>query len=64
MIQVRLKWLFQKQQSHIYATVEVQVLIGMGAIVIDICYIESGSIIAAAAVLLEEEGLQRLKNKR
>ena len=29
------------------------VLIGMGAIVMDNCYIESGSIIAAGAVLLE-----------
>ena len=29
------------------------VLIGMGSIVMDNCYIESGSIIAAGAVLLE-----------
>lgn len=34
-------------------TVEDNVLIGMGAIVMDNCYIESGSIIAAGAVLLE-----------
>ncbi|MGB0933834.1 MAG: gamma carbonic anhydrase family protein [Lishizhenia sp.] len=34
-------------------TVESDVLIGMGAIVMDNCYIESGSIIAAGAVLLE-----------
>ncbi len=34
-------------------TVEDNVLIGMGAIVMDDCYIESGSIIAAGAVLLE-----------
>lgn len=34
-------------------TVENNVLIGMGAIVMDNCYIESGSIIAAGAVLLE-----------
>ena len=36
-----------------YAKVEDNVLIGMGAIVMDNCYIESGSIIAAGAVLLE-----------
>lgn len=34
-------------------TVEDNVLIGMGAIVMDNCYIESRSIIAAGAVLLE-----------
>ena len=34
-------------------TVEDNVLIGMGAIVMDNCYIESGSIIAAGAILLE-----------
>ncbi len=34
-------------------TVEDNVLIGMGSIVMDDCYIESGSIIAAGAVLLE-----------
>lgn len=34
-------------------TVEDNVLIGMGAIVMDDCYIESGSIIAAGALLLE-----------
>ena len=36
-----------------YTTVPVNVLIGMGSIVMDNCYIESGSIIAAGAVLLE-----------
>ena len=35
-------------------TIEDNVLIGMGAIVMDNCYIESGSIIAAGAVLLED----------
>jgi carbonic anhydrase/acetyltransferase-like protein (isoleucine patch superfamily) len=34
-------------------TIESDVLIGMGAIVMDDCYIESGSIVAAGAVLLE-----------
>jgi carbonic anhydrase/acetyltransferase-like protein (isoleucine patch superfamily) len=34
-------------------TVEDNVLIGMGAIVMDNCYIESNCIIAAGAVLLE-----------
>ncbi|MFT6243853.1 MAG: carbonic anhydrase/acetyltransferase-like protein (isoleucine patch superfamily) [Salibacteraceae bacterium] len=47
-----------------YAIVEDNFLIGMGSIVMDVCYIESGSIIAAGAVLLEGEGVQRLKNKR
>jgi carbonic anhydrase/acetyltransferase-like protein (isoleucine patch superfamily) len=42
----------------------VNVLIGTEPIVMDDCYIESGSIIAAGAVLLEGEGVQRLKNKR
>ena len=36
-----------------YTSVEDNVLIGMGAIVMDNCYIESGSIIAAGAVLTE-----------
>ena len=34
-------------------TIEDNVLVGMGAIVMDNCYIESNSIIAAGAVLLE-----------
>lgn len=34
-------------------TIESDVLIGMGAIVMDDCYIESGSVVAAGAVLLE-----------
>jgi carbonic anhydrase/acetyltransferase-like protein (isoleucine patch superfamily) len=34
-------------------TIEDNVLIGMGAIVMDNCYVETGSIIAAGAVLLE-----------
>jgi len=34
-------------------TIENNVLIGMGAIVMDNCYIETGSIVAAGAVVLE-----------
>jgi carbonic anhydrase/acetyltransferase-like protein (isoleucine patch superfamily) len=39
--------------DRLTASLEVNVLIGTGSIVIDDCYIESGSIIADGAVLLE-----------